>query len=109
MSVLDDAGFAGLADDLIGQLFEQFEEAIGDIADVDLQEGILTVDFEDAGRLVLNKHQPNRQIWLASPVSGAAHYDWDGERWFSTRGGEPLLEQLAADLAALAGRPVALA
>jgi len=109
MSVLDEAGFARLAEDTVGRLFERLEEAVGDIADVDLQEGILTVDFDDAGRLVLNKHQPNRQIWLASSVSGAAHYDWDGERWISSRGGKPLLEQLAADLSALAGEPVTLA
>lgn len=108
MSALDDASFAKIADGTIARLFEELEEAVGDVADVDLQEGILTVEFEDAGRLVLNKHQPNRQIWLASSVSGAAHYDWDGERWISSRGGKPLLDQLTADLSALAGAPVAL-
>ncbi len=106
--MLDETGFAKLADQTIGRLFEQLEAAVGDDADVDLQEGILTVDFEDAGRLVLNKHQPNRQIWLASSVSGAAHYEWDGTRWISTRGGEPLLDRLAADASALAGATVSL-
>ena len=108
MTGLDDANFTKLADETIGRLFERLEETIGDRADVDLQEGILTVDFEDAGRLVVNKHQPNRQIWLASPVSGAAHFAWDGSRWVSTRGGEALLEVLAADVSKLAGERVAL-
>lgn len=104
----DETDFTRLADETIGRLFEQLEEAIGDVADVELQEGILTVDFEGGGQLVLNKHQPNRQIWLASPVSGAAHFAWKGGRWVSTRGGETLLDQLAADVSALAGAPVSL-
>jgi len=105
----DETEFATLADETIARLFEQLEEAVGDVADVDLQEGILKVDFDENGQLVLNKHQPNRQLWLASPVSGAAHFAWDGERWSSTRGGAALLDQLAADLSALAGKPVTLA
>lgn len=105
----DETEFTRLADETIGRLFERLEEAVGDVADVDLQEGILTVDVEAGGQLVLNKHQPNRQIWLASPVSGAAHFAWDGDRWVSTRGGgEALLDVLAADLTRLTGKPVTL-
>ncbi|MFO1155686.1 MAG: iron donor protein CyaY [Rhodospirillales bacterium] len=107
--MLDDAAFVRLADETITRLFEQLEDAVGDVADVDLQEGILTIDFEDQGRLGLNKHQPNRQIWLASPASGAAHFAWNGSRWVSTRGGgEALLDVLRADLAKLSGEQIAL-
>jgi len=109
MSVLDDAGFAALADEALGRLFEQLEDKVGDQADVEFQEGILTVDFERDGRFVINKHQPNRQIWLASPVSGAAHFRWDGSGWASTRGGARLLDVLSADISKLAGVPVDLA
>lgn len=104
----DETDFTRVADETIGRLFERLEEAVGDVADVELQEGILTVDFEGGGQLVLNKHQPNRQIWLASPVSGAAHFAWNGDRWLSTRGGEALFDVLAADVSALAGAPVTL-
>ncbi|HYN39848.1 MAG TPA: iron donor protein CyaY [Rhodospirillales bacterium] len=108
MTDLDDSSFTRLADDTIGRLFEQLEDAVGDAADVEHQDGILTIDFEDGGRFVVNKHQPNRQIWLASPVSGAAHFAWDGKGWVSTRGGAALLDVLAADVSKLAGAAVTL-
>lgn len=109
MTGLDDASFAALADEALGRLFEQLEDMVGDQADVEFQEGILTVDFERGGRFVINKHQPNRQIWLASPVSGAAHFRWDGSGWASTRGGARLPDVLSADISRLAEVSVNLA
>jgi frataxin len=108
MTDLDEGQFTRLADETLGRLFDQLEEAVGDQADVELQEGILTVDFDSGGRFVLNKHQPNRQIWLASPVSGAAHFRWNGSGWVSTRDGARLLDVLSADISKLAGAPVGL-
>lgn len=108
MTELDESSFASLADIMLGRLFDQLEEAVGDEADVEFQDGILTIDFEQGGRIVINKHQPNRQIWLASPVSGAAHFAWDGGQWVSTRGGAALLDILATDISKLAGTPVDL-
>ena len=102
MTDLDEGRFTRLADETLGRLFDQLEEAVGDHADVELQEGILTVDFESGGRFVANKHLPNRQIWLASPVSGAAHFRWNGNEWISTRGGARLLDVLSADISKLA-------
>lgn len=108
MTELDESSFISLADSLLGRLFDQLEDAIGDDADVEFQDGILTIDFQQGGRFVINKHQPNRQIWLASPVSGAAHFAWEGGRWVSTRGGAELLGILAADISKLAGTAVDL-
>lgn len=104
----DETDFTRLADEIIGRLFDRLEEAVGDRADVDLQGGILTIDFARGSQMILNKHQPNRQIWLASPVSGAAHFAWDGSRWVSTRSGGALLDVLTADIAQLTGVQVAL-
>jgi len=53
---------------------------------------------------VLNKQAPNRQIWLSSPLSGPARFNWDGGapgRWRAARGGAELAATLAAELAAL--------
>jgi frataxin len=30
----------------------------------------------DQGTLVINKQPPNKQLWLASPVSGPLRFDW---------------------------------
>lgn len=41
-----------------------------------VQAGVLTIDFNEKGTYVLNKQPPNKQIWLSSPVSGPKRFDW---------------------------------
>ncbi|CAN0496665.1 unnamed protein product, partial [Phaeothamnion confervicola] len=88
------------------------ERALADAdPEIELRGGILTIELEDGGQFVVNKHAPTRQIWVSSPVSGAAHYAWDegAACWRSTRGPDILEARLAADLAQATGRAVTLA
>lgn len=100
---MDEHAFEGLASATLARLAERIEDAIGDDADVELRAGILTIELPDGAQFVVNKHGPNRQIWLSSPVSGASHYGWDGASWRSTRGPQLLETTLAAELAGLTG------
>jgi frataxin len=105
----DDSSFAKLADEALAGLMQRIDDALGDRADVDLREGILTIDLDDGGRYVINKHVANRQIWLSSPLSGAAHFDHHPERgWISTRGGGTLYALLEEELSSLSRTPIAL-
>ena len=108
---MDATEFENLADETLENLFEAIDDAIGGDADVDFENAILTIEWEDGRQYVINKHAPNKQIWLSSPVSGAAHYAFDLEAgtWVSTRGGEALLDVLGAELSQLAGQKVSLA
>jgi frataxin len=105
---MDQSQFAAAADRTLRALFDALDQGLPD-ADVDLREGILTVELEDGRQYVINKHAPNRQIWLSSPVSGAAHFDLDAATgtWRSTRGGAELKQLLAAELANAAGADIA--
>ena len=106
---MDDSGFMKLADDTLASLMHNIEDVLGDRADIDLQDGILTVDLDEGGRYVVNKHLPNRQIWLSSPFSGAAHFAYDPQRgWAATRGGDTLHALLEQEIATLIGTAVAL-
>ncbi|MGE0719202.1 MAG: iron donor protein CyaY [Alphaproteobacteria bacterium] len=93
---LDDAGFATLADRTLERILDAVEGALPD-ADAELRGGILTIEA-NGGTFVVNKHAPNREIWLSSPVSGAWHFAWDGDAWVSTRGKEQLEAIIRADL-----------
>jgi frataxin len=108
---MDDSEFALVADRTLARLAQNLEAALeADDPDIDLAHGILTVELADGRTFIANKHQPTRQIWLSSPVSGASHYAYDAstDAWRSTRGPQTLAAQFGADLAECVGHSVAL-
>lgn len=107
---LDESTFHTVADGQLERLQGAIEDALGDRLDVELQGGILTIEFDSGGQYVINKHGPNRQIWMSSPVSGATHYDYDetAEQWIGTRDAGPLLDRLVSELKAKTGVTVEL-
>ncbi len=117
--MMDENHFATLADATLTQLFETIDSAAGDELDVDQGEGIVTIELEDGGQYVINKHAPNRQVWLSSPVSGAHHFDYDETAggWVNARAvsrgamaSESMLEViLGSELSAVLGRELDLA
>ena len=81
---LDESRFVTLADQLIERIADAVEDNL-DTADADIQSGILTITLPGQGQYVINKHTPNREIWVSSPKSGAYHFAWRDEAWVSTR------------------------
>lgn len=107
---MDESRFHTLADATLDTLLQTLEAAIGDHADLELNQGVLTLELEDGRQFLVNKHAPNRQIWLSSPVSGAWHFAYDGEQqaWISTRGTETLPGILTRDLTSAIGSTLRL-
>ena len=95
---MSDSSFESMADSLL----EALEEGLGNVADAELQGGVLTVEG-DEGTWVINKHAPTRQIWLSSPKTGAHHYAFDqgSGLWRDTRGPGDLMTILAGELGAV--------
>lgn len=110
---MDEPEFERQAGKVLDRLMAQIEEQGGDHLEVDLEGGILTVGLPDGGQYLVNKHAPNREIWLSSPKSGAWHFRHDPEAgWVSTRvvdDARPELHRLLADeLADATGNPLTL-
>lgn len=95
---------------LLDRFADRLESALGDVADVDYEGGIVNVALHAGGTYVINKHAPTRQVWLSSPQSGAWHFAQDdgSGAWRDTRKGQDLIELLAGELAAATGIAVAL-
>ncbi|KAL8272895.1 hypothetical protein Esti_003204 [Eimeria stiedai] len=73
-----------------------------------LQDGVLKIVCEGGVTLVLNKHYVTKQIWFASPLSGAMYFDY-ALGWVCGRTGATLLEALSRDVERATGqRPPAL-
>ena len=100
----DESRFTSAADQLLNRMADTIDDLLGDDVDAELQGGILTLSLESGGQYVINKHAPNRQIWMSSPVSGATHYDYADGQWQGTRDPAAKLPQvLAAELKAKFG------
>jgi frataxin len=107
---MNEAEFERRAAEVLDSLFEQIEDQLGDWLDVEMTGGILQIELPDGGAYVINKHGPNREIWLSSPKSGAWHFAArDDGAWQSTRGTEELTVLLAGELSAASGHAVELA
>ncbi len=107
---LNETEFDMIADKVLARCLDRIEETLGGDLDVDLEGGVLTVELDSGAVYVINKHAPNKQIWMSSPMSGASHfnYDADGGLWRATRSDDVLNELLAAELYKLTGKTVML-
>lgn len=97
--------FAAIADRTLARIGAALDAALADSdADVDwsLNDGILTIECEDGGKLIVNRHLPNRELWVAAK-SGGFHFRAVDGAWRDTRGGTELAAALARLLADEAG------
>ena len=78
-------------------------------ADVDwsLVDGILEIDCGSGGKLIINRHVPNREIWVAAR-SGGFHFAPRGGLWRDTRSGEDLARAISSLLSTQAGLTIVL-
>ena len=96
------------------EFMERAEAALADIEDaidasgldIELSRAgnVLTLEFADGARVVVNSQAPMHQLWLAAR-SGAHHYEWrDG--WRDTRDGTELFAALSRIVSALGGSAI---
>lgn len=81
--MLDETHFHAYANATLMHIYDQLEQAFdqGDLEELDYDEGagILTIITPDDATFVLSKHGPSCQLWLASPISGGLHFDYDSD------------------------------
>ena len=70
-------------------------------------DGVLELEFEDGSKIIVNRHGPAREIWVAAR-SGGYHFRFDGERWVNTRDGDELFAALSRIVSEQSGSPVVL-
>lgn len=95
---------------LLEELAERIEAADTQaMLDIETQEGVVTIIHEDSGRtLVISRHGPMQQVWLASPLSGGLHFSRADDGNWTLPDGRTLQEVLAAELAEIAKLRVSL-
>ncbi|MEZ5966538.1 MAG: iron donor protein CyaY [Planctomycetota bacterium] len=105
----DDHEFAKAADQVMQALFTKLSELDPDDVDSDLAMGVLSMQFADGRRFILNRQSAAHQVWLAHGVN-AYHFALDREKgkWLDTKGRGELTEILSRAISDKLGRPVEL-
>jgi CyaY protein len=86
---LNESEFDQLADRTLNAIVEALADAEEEGLDADLESGVLSIEFDDGTKYVVNSHRAAKQIWMAADAS-AWHFDWNGNAWLSTKTGEEL-------------------
>jgi CyaY protein len=73
-----------------------------DSLDVQVEGGVLTIECEDATRVIVNRQTPNREIWVAAR-SGGFHFVLREGLWRDTRSNDELFASLERILHAQCG------
>ena len=89
---------------------EEAIDASGVDIDYDNAGDILTLDFSNGSRIIINKQTPLSQIWVAAK-SGGYHFDYDEQKQLWCLGGDTsrdLFTQLSEYCSQQAEEPVKL-
>jgi CyaY protein len=90
---------------------QALDRALGDLdgLEASLQMGILTLEFPDGVKYVINSHRAARQIWMAAEHN-AWHFDYRPaeERWVASKSGDELWATVEGVTSRKVGRAVPL-
>ncbi len=109
MDRLDEAEYERRAESELLALRDALDALDTESVEAELESGILTVEFLDGTRFVINSHRAARQIWMAGGHH-AWHFDWSAESstWRATKTDDELWSALSAAIGKQLGRPVEL-
>ncbi len=104
---LDEHEFDLLAERWLQRLEDHLGELDPDDCDASLSMGVMTLEFADGNRFIINSHRAARQIWMAANVQ-AWHFSYDAQqdRWIDQRSGQDLLPLLTQLVSEKVGYPV---
>ena len=90
---MNESEFDKKATDTLLRIEQGIEESGADI-DFEAAGGILTLEFANGTKIIVNKQGAARQIWVAAK-SGGYHYGFVDGQWINDQGGGELMSQLS--------------
>lgn len=104
---IDRQTFLRLADECLERVAKFCEGFDADELDFATSDGVVTLEFRDKTRYVLNRQTATDQMWFAAGAR-AWHYGWDEARktWIDDRDGHDLFARVGEVVSAKLGRAV---
>ena len=109
MTQLTEAEYDALAFPELRALVQALDTVDAEGFEAELASDILTLEFADGTRYVVNSHRAARQIWMAAERL-AWHFDWVPEKsqWIAAKSGDELWATLQKVVSTKLGRQLAL-
>jgi CyaY protein len=109
LSSLSEEEYDALAFPELGALIRALDALEHPDVEAELASDILTIEFADGTRYVVNSHRAARQIWMAAERS-AWHFDWvpAKRRWIAEKTGDELWSTVSRAIEKRLGSPVSL-
>jgi CyaY protein len=106
--MMDEKLFGRLAGDTLKKLETKLTD-IDERLEADLASDVLTVEFDDKRKYILNSHSAARQIWVSANAN-AWHLSWDevSGQWIDTREGRELWALVSELVSKKLGRTLTL-
>ena len=106
---MDSQEYGRLADQCLERVATWLEDFDPDELDFATSDGVITLEFADGQRYVLNRQAAASQMWLAAGAR-AWHYNWEASdgSWRDDRDQHELFANLAEVVSAKLGRTVSL-
>ncbi|ODP33521.1 iron donor protein CyaY [Pandoraea sp. ISTKB] len=107
---MTESEFLALAEAVLAQI-EAAVEAVVDNSDSDVDidcertGNVLTLEFDDDSKIIINVQTPMSEIWIAAR-SGGFHFRLKGDKWRDTRDDSELFEALSRFASQQAGETV---
>lgn len=92
------------------ELFTYIEDAIDEGGwDLDCHGNgnVLTIEADDGTQIVVNRHTPNQELWIAAK-SGGYHFSLIQGKWIAMRDGNSFFDVLNQVLSAAVGEKVVI-
>jgi len=90
---MNDSQYNLIADELLLAIEEAIEDSGVDI-DYEGVGGLLTLTFQNASKVIINKQAPLHEVWVATKFNGH-HFVLNGESWTDKRSGEEFWQFLS--------------
>lgn len=107
LGAMDSQEFLRRADECIERVEAAIQDFDPDELDYASSDGVITLEFADKRRYVLNRQSAANQMWFAA-VARAWHFNWDAQRgaWIDDKEGRELYALVSDEITKKLGRGV---
>ena len=105
--MMTESEFLQHSDALFADIEDQIDEGGWDF-DCQFSGSVLTLEADDGSQIIVNRHTPNQELWIAAKSGGYHFAERDGQ-WLATRDGSEFFTVLSEALSAAAGEEVVIA